>query len=218
MRMCLGGSADALVIMTNNDVLQTKFIGYNPHGRFPSPTIGDSFHIVIDNVWTNMGNSTSDVMMNYNTGLHINDDTFTLWCTWTSIIKPDNVTVELNCEVVETNGSIVTAKCYSETTWDNSVFNRIPIYISSRSAIIGKDNYISQALFNTYVFSKEGSITQKWDGSTRYNVTGSESNLTINDQVTIKDLPTDFVNHWVNMGAEALMGGSYVMLVPPNDQ
>ena len=206
----------SLAIMTDNNVLQTKFIGYNSRDdiHYPSFT-SNPFHIVIDNVLTNMETSLSDVNMNYNTNLYINNRKYTLWCTWTSTIKPDNVTVELDCEVVETSYPIITAKCGPDL-WSDSVFNRIPILAPMFGGDVqfGSAQSINRVLFGTDSFQYEGSTTQSWDGSTRYNVTGSGTNLTINDQVTIKKLPTEFVNHWVDIGAEALMGGSFIMLVP----
>ena len=210
---------DALAIMTNNDVTQTKFIGYNPNWQIPASFISKPFHMVIENVWINTGTSTSDVVMKQSTKLHINNDEYDLWCTWTSTVKPDNTTVELDCEVVKTDGNIVTAKCGLDQ-WPNSVFNRIPIWPLS-GAMFGGYNTINQALFSTKTFEIEGSITQSWDGSTRYNMTTNDgTSLTINDQFTIKNLPTDFVSHWVNMGAKALIGqtrdtGNRAMLVPP---
>ena len=215
-----GGTMSALAIMTDNDTLQTKFIGYEPYGNINAAFISNPFHIVIDNVWTDEEASVVNNALIYQiTKIHINNDENTLYCTWTSTVKPDNTRVELNCKVVETSGSIVTAKCDSETTWPESVFNRIPIRISG-GAQFGSTSLNNQALFGTNSFSTEGSITQSWDGSTRYNVTGSGTSLTINNQFTIKELPTDFVSHWVNIGAEALMGKKgydYIILVPPND-
>ena len=221
MRMYIPGYVEAIVIMTDNDVLQTKFIGYNPNWQIPASFTNNPFHMVIEDVWKNMETSSSDVEMNYNTKIHINNDEYDLWCTWTSTVKPNNVTVELDCEVVKTDGDIITAKCISETAWNKYVFNRLPIYIGTSNAYFGKNSKTNQVLFGKESFSKEGSVKQPWDGSTRYKVSGHESNLTINDQLTIKNLPTDFVSHWVNMRAEAYMGniwGSvYAMLVPPND-
>ena len=210
----------ALAIMTDNDTLQTKFIGYEPYNNINTAFISNPFNIVIDNVWTDKEASLVNTALIYlTTKIRINNNDNTLYCSWTSTVKPDNTRVELECETVETSGSIITAKCNSKTTLGNSVFNRIPIRISG-GAQFGSTSLNNQALFGTNSFPTEGSITQSWDGSTRYNVTGSGTSLTINDQFTIKDLPTDFVNHWVNMGAEALMGKKgydYIILVPPND-
>ena len=223
VRMYIPGYIQSLAIMTGNNVLQTKFIGYNRNLQIHSSFTNNPFHMVIEDVWTNMGNSSSDVQMNYNTKLYINNDIkYTLRCTWTSTVKPDNTTMELDCEVVKTDGDIITAKCISETAWDKYVFNRIPIYTGTGDAYIGGgvNGDINQLLFNTYSFPAKGSIKQSWDESTRYKVAGSESNLTINDQVTIMELPESFVSHWVNMRAEAYMGdiwgADYIMLVPPD--
>ena len=209
-----------LAIMNDNNVLQTKFIGYNQYSQIPASFTSNPFHMVIEDVWKNMETSTSDANMNYNTNLYINNRKYTLWCTWTSTIEPDNTRVELkDCKVVDTSGSIVTAKCVSETTWNESVFNRIPIWISG-NAQFGHDDNTNRVLFNTEAFQTEGFITQSWDGSTRYKVSANDgTSLTFNDQFTIKKLPTDFVSHWVNMNSEALMGKDgyieYAMLVPP---
>ena len=208
---------DSIVIMSNNDVTQTKFIGYNIDGEISSPSISNPFHIVIDDVWMNTGTSLSDAQMDQNTVICADGYTYPLlWGTWTSTVKPDNTRIELDCEAVENSNGIVTAKCVSETTYGESVFNRIPICVSGNSVYIGGDGVINRILFGRNSFSKEGSITQKWDESTRYKVSGHESNLTINDQFTIMNLPESFVSYWVNtIHAEALMGDDHIMLVPP---
>ena len=227
MRMCvtrgMTDGLDALAIMIDNDVTQTKFIGYNPNWQIPASFISKPFHMVIENVWINTETSSSDAGMDHDTKIHINDNEYQLWCTWTSTVKPDNTTVELDCEVVKTDGNIVTAKCNSGTTWPESVFNRIPIWPLS-GAMFGGYNTINQALFGTKSFEIEGSITQSWDGITRYNVTTNDdgSSLILGNQLTIKNLPIDFVSHWIDMDVEALMGqnrttGNRAMLVPPND-
>ena len=207
-----------LAIMTDNDVLQTKFIGYDQFCEIPASSISNSFHIIIDNVLTNMGTTWNDANMNAKkTTIRINDNSYkVLRGTWTSTIEPDNVTVELDCKVVKTDWNFITAKCGPDL-WHESVFNRIPIRISSSGeAHISTDSMVNQALFGTNSFSIEGSITQSWDGSTRYNVTGSGTSLTFNDQVTITGLPESFVSYWVNtIHAKAYMGNDYAMLVPP---
>ena len=210
-----GGFVLALAIMNDNDILKTRFISHNEDYRIPVSSISNPFHLVINNVWINTETSSSDVSMKQNTDIHVNDR-YWLWGTWTSTVEPDNTRVELDCEVVKNSNGIITAKCNSETTWPDSVFNRIPLYINSGGAVyIGSRTAINRVLFGSDSFSKEGFITQPWNGSTRYNVTGSRSNLTIGNQVTIMGLPESFVSYWVNMGAETLMGDSYAMLVPP---
>ena len=213
------GKAWSLVIMTDNDILQMKYIAHIWGGiNVASLSIGNLVHIIINNVKQNMGTSIKDVAMN--NGL----TTITIGSgsnsnsrgTWTSTIEPDNVTVELDCAVVNNNNSIITAKCNSDTTWGDSVFNRIPIYINEGGAKFGFDGNTNQALFGIDKLPIDGLITQKWDGSTLYNVDGSGSNLTIGEQFTIKDLPSDFVSHWVDtIHAKAYMGDARVMLVPP---
>ena len=209
-----GEKVKAFAIMVDNDELQTKFIGYNSISSIPASFISNPFHIIIDNVWINTGTSTSDVDMKQSTRLHINDDEYDLWGTWTSTVKPDNTKVELDCEVVENSNSIVTAKCILETAWDESVFNRIPISTPS-VASVGSYSVINQALFGTKSFKIEGSTPLTYYESTRYNVTGNGSNLTIGGQLTIMGLPESFVNHWVDMDAEAYMGNTRVLLMPP---
>ena len=214
-----GGKVKALAIIKDNNVLQTKYVAYILYGiTLSSSSIGDSLHIVIENVAQNMGTSYNDAdMQKESTTIAINDGSDSIsYGTWTSTIVPENVTVELNCKVVEVNEntSVVTAKCYSETTWNESVFNRIPMWVTS-NAQFGYNSFTNMAMFGTDSFLTEGSITQSWDGSTRYNVDGSGSNLTINDQFTIMGLPESFVSHWIDMGAKALMGNKRIMLVPP---
>ena len=204
----------ALVIMTNNDITQTKYVGFTDSGiTLSSSSIGDSLHIVIYDVTKYIGTSYNDAgMIGDSTKITIDNGSGSyLPGTWTSTIKPDNVTVELDCVVVENNNSVVIAKCDSETTWDDSVFNRIPIVVSG-GAKFGYSS-INYALFGTDKFSVKGLVPGGWS---QYNVDGNGSNLTINDQVTIMGLPESFVNHWVNMGAKAYMGGLFAMLVPPD--
>ena len=222
VRMYMEGEyVKGIAIMNDNDITQTKFIGSNPNDQIHSSFTNNPFHMVIENVWINTGTSTNDVLMFQNTMVHINDGSgLPLRGTWTSTVKPDNTRVELDCEVVENDGSFITAKCDSETKWPNSAFNRIPILVNGVPIYIGSNMYTNQVLFGTNYFSKKGSITQSWDGSTRYNVTGSGTDLKINNQFTIPRLPESFVNYWVNMGAEALLGKNkqgigYAILVPP---
>ena len=210
-----GGYVKGIVIMNDNDITQTKFISYNAYEQMPASSISNSFHMVIENVWTNMETSLKDVQMQYNTWLYINNVKYTSYCTWTSTVKPDNTRIELNCKVVEKTGSIITAKCYSETPWDKYVFNRLPIYIGISPVYVGSNRYINRILFGKESFSKEGSVKQPWDGYTRYKVTGNGTSLTINKQLTITGLPESFVSHWVNISTEALMGDYYAILVPP---
>ena len=219
MYKSMGGYVYALAIMTDNNMLQTKFIGYNQYSVITASFTNNPFHMVIEDVWKNTGTSTSDATMDQKAKIYINNDgKYSLCGTWTSTVKPDNTRVELDCEVVKTDGNIVTAKCISETRWSNSVFNRIPIYVGNVGAYIGVDNLVNNVLFGTNSFSTEGSITQSWDGSTQYNVTTNDdgSSLIIGNQFTIKDLPTDFVSHWVDtIHAEALMGNNRIILIPP---
>ena len=229
VRMCVDARGSlGFVVMTDNDITQTKLIGHNVHANIPSSFTSNSFHIVIENVCTNMGTSTNDMEMKQSTKLHINNDEYTLSCTWTSTVEPDNVTMELDCEVmetsetVETSSSIIIAKCGPDI-WSDSVFNRVPMYIGSGAAYVSRDTIVNEILFNTLSFSTEGSITQSWDGSTQYKVTANDAtSLAINDQFTIKDLPKSFVSHCVNIGAKALLGKDdagigHAMFTPPND-
>ena len=215
-----GGNVYGLAIMNANDVLQTKYIATSTNGiAFDERSIGDTVRIIIKNVTKHMGIRWYDyVLMNSDpTTIIINNDSESdIRGTWTSTICPNNVTVELNCVVVEVNKdtSVVTAKCDSETTWSESVFNRIPIWISGSSAYFGYDSTTNYVLFGTSSFPSEGSaLLSGWE---QYNVTGYVSNLTIGDQVTIKNLQTSFVSHCVNIiHAKAYMGGGFAMLVPP---
>ena len=222
MHMNYGMYIRGLAIMVNNDVLQTKFIGSNTYDDITASFTSNPFHIVIEDVWMNTGISYSDVQINSNTKILINDNEYTLLrCTWTSTVKPDNVTVELDCEKVyevssSITGYVVAAKCKSKTTWPKSVFNRIPMVVNRKTTNFGcSDSPTNQVLFDTWEFNHEGSVPSSWNESTRYSVTGSGSSLTINDQFTITGLPESFVSHWVDMGAKALMGGDRAMLVPP---
>ena len=206
---------NGLVIMTDNDILQTKYIAMVNFPINSSLSISDPIHIVIDNVWTNTGTEISDAKMRETTTIHINDDSDSKSCgTWTSTIKPDNVTVELNCVVVENDGTIITAKCDSETTWPESVFNRILIR-RSNYMFFGVHLCNQIAMFgHGSAFKTEGSIPSEWSQT---NVTGSGSNLTIGNQLTIMGLPESFVNHWVNMNVRAWFGNNnFAIFVPPD--
>ena len=189
-----------------------------------SSSIGDLVHIVIDNVKTNTGTGSNDASMNDKTTIYIGSGSSSnVRGIWTSTIEPQESRVELDCEVVKTSdvagigGSIVTARCYSDTDWPDSVFNRLPINIVSMisSITFGPGSYTNVVLLGTnqFRFYIYGSVPSGWS---RYNVTGSGSSLTINNQLTITDLPESFVSHWVNMGAKAYMGGDRAMLVPPD--
>ena len=209
------GVVFGLAIMKANNVTQTKYEAFISI-VLSSLSVGDSVHIVIEDVTQNIGTTYNDAaMIKESTTIYINNSKYTSSRgTWTSTIEPDNETLELDCVVVEVNGRIVTAACDSETTWDKSVFNRIPIVISGK-AQFGYGSTTNQALFGTSSFPTEGSVPSSWDGSTLYNVTGHESNLTIGNQVTIMNLPTDFVSHLVDIGAQAYMGNTRAMIVPP---
>ena len=212
----------SIVIMIDNDILQTKYVA-NIHNyiTLSSTSIGDLLYIVIENVTKHMGTSYNDAdMFKEITTITINDDSDSrVYGTWTSTIEPDNITVELDCVVVDNSTNVVVAKCDSETTWSESVFNRIPISIDSH-AQFGYSTITNLPMFGTAYFPIDGSITQSWNESIRYNVTGSGSSLTIgdgDDKVTIMKLPESFVSHWVDtIHAKAYMGDDRVMLVPPN--
>ena len=217
------GKVEGLAIMKAN-ILQTKYIAQLWNGITIDPLfIGDSVHIVVENVTQNMGTELSDAQVETDkTTIRINDGSDSKsYGTWTSTIVPENVTVELDCEVVEVNGKTITTKCDSEITWSESVFNRIPIWSSSGMyAFFGCDSPTNRAMFGgTIGFSKEGYTPEKWDKMIRYNVTTNDgTDLVLGDQLTIKDLPESFVSYWVNtIHAKALMGNyAYAMLVPPD--
>lgn len=219
VRMYIEGmSAQTLAIIIDNDILQTKYVVHMAYSiGLSSTSIGESLHIVIENVTKNMGTSWIDASLSqYETTIHINDGSDShSYGTWTSTIEPDNVTVELDCEIVNNSNSIIVSKCTSYTYWPKSVFNRIPM-CNQIGVNFGYDQDTNRALFGTKYFSIEGAIPSGWN---KYNVTGNGSNLTFGDQYTIKDLPESFVSYWVNMGAEVWMGGDdfkQSMLVPPD--
>ena len=210
-----GGKVRALIIMVDNDIFQTKYVAGNLLDiTLSSTSIGDSVHIVIEDVTKNMGTTWRDAIMTTDpTKISINDGSDPDgYGTWTSTIEPDNVTVELNCEIVDNSTDVIVAKCISETTWSKSVFNRIPIFVESVEAYIGYGDVTNYMLFGTDGFKHDGSVPSGWN---EYKVDGSGSNLTIGEQLTIKGLPESFVNHWVDMGAKAWMGDDFAMLVPP---
>ena len=203
---------NALAIMTDNNILQTKYIA-SIAVTIGSPSIGDSVHIVIDNVTKNMGTELNDAKMSKATTITIDPGSNSKsYGTWTSTIVPKNVTVELDCVVVKVNWDVVTAKRDQKITWPESVFNRIPTWAIVSEAYFGYSSDTNHAMFNTRSFKKEGSIPSGWK---QYNVDGSGTSLIIGERVTIKELPESFVSHWVNMGAKAYMGDMYSMLVPP---
>ena len=211
--------AKALAIMTDNDILQTKYIA----GGFKidlnkQPSIGDSIHIIIDDVGKHAGVTMSDAQMDETTTITINgvSDSKSNGF-WTSTIEPENMTVELLGKVVEVNGNIITAKCESETIWDKYVFNRLPMRsIMMRMVTIGRDNTTNRVLFGTDSFTFGGSADAKW---MQCDVTGDGSSLTIGEHGSIKDLPESFVSHWVDtIRAKAWIGkdeygDGYIMLV-----
>ena len=212
-----GRSVAGLAIMADDDVLQTKYVASNIYITIAS-SIGSSLRIVIENVTQNMGTSKSDAYMSQTTTITINDDSdSTAKGTWTSTIVPENVTVDLDCKVVGNSNSIVTAKCYSKTIWNESVFNRIPIYVSSIAngyASFGYDSNANQALFGTSYFETDGQFLV--DGWKQHGVSGSGTSLILGNQFTIMYLPKPFVNHWINMGAEVYTGSNCGILVPPD--
>ena len=151
----------ALTIITDNDVTHVKYVAGGLSIFLPSSSfsIGDSVHIVIENVTKNMGTELSDAKMNKEYTTILIDDSYYIYScgTWTSTILPDNETVELNCEVVEVNGYAVTTKCITNTIWPNSVFNRIPMVISG-TAQFGYNSWTNRLLFGTDSFKIDGSI------------------------------------------------------------
>ena len=218
VRMYVNSGAEvwSIVIVKANDILQTKYVAGDLHIPISSTSIGDSVHIVIKNVTKNMGTSYNDADMKTDeTTITINDGSdSSSYGTWTSTIEPENVTVELNCKVVDNSTDVIIAKCYSETTWDESVFNRIPIAGTGGTyAYFGYGGSTNRAMFGTRLFFFNELIPSGWN---EYNVTGSGSYLTIGNQLTIKNLPESFVSHWVNtIHAKAYMGNGYMMFVPP---
>ena len=208
-----------LAIMNDNDVLQTKYVAYMLYGMaLSSFSIGDTVHIVIDDVKQNMGTSDDDAfMITESTTITINNGSNSnLRGTWTSTIVPENVTVELDCVVVEVNKGtgVITAKC-GHDQWPKSVFNRIPIYING-DARFGSDSVINHAMFGKNGFDSEGYVPNGWN---QYKVTESGSSLIIGDgydKVTIMGLPESFVSHWIDtIHVKAYMGDYTAMLVPP---
>ena len=213
------GDVNALAIMTNNDILQTKYVaGIDQFGiDINSLSIGDSVHIIINDVMKNMGTKYKDATMNDKTTITIGSDSNSYLCgAWTSTIEPNNVTVELDCNVVSKNKDIVTAKCGTDL-WPNSVFNRIPIYVYAGSMTrFGYGIDTNYAIFGSNYFQTSGSVPSDWNESIQYDVDGSGTSLIIGNQVTIMGLPKSFVSYWVNtIHAKAYMGNRYAMLVPP---
>ena len=218
-----GGKVGALAIMTDNDILQTKYVTYITNSiALSSSSISDSLHIVIENVTKNMGATYNDAILSYNerTNVYINDISDSeARGTWTSSIEPENATIELDCKVVDNSTNTIIAKCDSETTWPESVFNRLPIWVDD-TAVFGHMIHITYVLFDKSELSFDGSIPSGWN---RYDVTTNKdgTSLILGNQFTIKNLPTDFVSHWANMNANAMIGmykdSSYkcAILVPP---
>ena len=213
------GVAWGLSIMIDNDVTQTKCFGYTNGVTTNTLSLGDSVHIVIDNVTKNMGTKYEDTKMKEVTTNRINRG-YSLYAqyTWTSTVKPDDVKMELDCKVVDDSTNVIIAKCDSETTWGDSVFNRLFIYFGESSLSWVYNGPVNLVLFGTRSFPFKGSVSSSsWNESIRYDVSGHESNLTIGNQLTIMGLPESFVSHWVNtIHAEALMGTDRIMLVPPD--
>lgn len=225
MYVIRGNIVQALAIINNNDILQTKYVvTLNPYITLPTISIGDSLHIVINDVIKHMGITYYDAWATDETTMYINNVfTSVAYGTWTSTIKPPNSRVELVCKVVKTNGNIVTTKCVCNGIWNESVFNRIPIQLTS-DALFGFDDLTHQLLFGTNEFRREGSAPSGWN---QYNVTRSGSSLIIGGQVTINGLPESFVSYWVDtihvkayMGMNDVMGpingDGYAILVPPD--
>ena len=214
-----GGIVYSLAIMVDNDILQTKYIAFMLWSdiTISSTSIDDSVYIVINNVTKNMGTTYNDAMMVKELiGITINDEYYSdSQGTWTSTIEPDNVTVKLNCKIVDNSTSVIISKCDSKTTWGESVFNRIPIRLGG-IACFGFDSTINHVMFGTDILPIEGSAHSSWNESIRYDVTSDGSSLVLGNQVTIKDLPESFVSHWTDMGAEALMDTGHAILIPPD--
>ena len=204
------GNMYSFAIMNDNDVFQTKYLA-SMYTYIGSLSIGYSLHIVVENVTKNMGTSLyEDTVIRIGNGSNIN-----AIGTWTSTIVPENVTMELDCKVVEMNGNIVTAKCDSKTMWSESVFNRIymGVYPADNNIHMCANTPI-QRLFGYEGFGYSGSIPSgEWS---QYNVTGSGSSIIVGNQLTIMNVPKSFVSHWANMGAQALMGNNRIILVPPD--
>ena len=221
--------ANAISIMINNDVAQTKYFAWvNWVDLGKDPSVDDDVHIVIENVTQNMGIISKDEELYSETSpITINGRSNYSGGTWTSTILPENVTVELNCKVVDVDGDIecrsirpsehgwgcknrrVTMKCESDETWSDSVMNRMPLFVDYEARYL-----TNHVLFDTGQLITDGFYPEEWDGITRFSVTGEGSTLIIGDQFAIYDLPESFVNHWLNMGAVALMGNSNIMLLP----
>ena len=228
-KMYISGTIlQALAIMIDCDSLQTKYIAgdiNNPNiiDLIELPDIGDKFHIIIENVTKNMETTYEHTRLSETTTMYIgNISSSNVQGTWTSTIVPENVTVELDCKVVENDGTIITAKCDSETTWPDSVFNRIPIRLYGE-VMFGVSS-VNALLFNGIDFFKYDImkvVINDWT-NTRYNVTTNDgSNFILGDSIyNLKGIPTDFVSYWVDtIHAEVMMGRewsvTYVMLVPP---
>ena len=217
VKMYMSGKyVHGLAIMIDNDVIQTKYIT-STYIAFSSTSIGNFVHIVIENVTKNMEIS-SYIDTLESTTIHINDPSVSeAKGTWTSTIVPENVTVELDCEVVDNSTSVIVAKCDSESTWPESVFNMLPIHVPGiNGAYFGSSDVTNMVMFGKRYFQTSGSIPSSWNESIQYNVTGKGSSLTIGGQFTIESLPELFVSHWVNMGAKAYMGDDVAIFVPPD--
>ena len=219
VRMNMNGG---LAIMNDNDVTQTKYIAALSI-TIDSPSIGDSLHIVIDNVTQNMGTSLDDIKMTKeSTTISINNESISdARGTWTSTILPDESRVELYCDVIGISGSIVTAKCLTDTNWPNSVFNRLPLRIEhigivnhpsyTEIFIIDNANIVSlldiATSYMIYDFHSD-----HWSNNNRLSISAydyyGKDTFAFGDKLFyIQDsLPTNFVNHWVNtVHAELLM-------------
>ena len=205
--------ANAISIMINNDVAQTKYFAWiNWIDLGKELSVGDDVHIIIDNVTKNMGIISNDVELYSETStITINGHSNYSGGTWTSTIIPENVTVELTGKVVNVDKDIglVTVKCESDESWSDSVMDRMPLFVDYEAKYL-----TNHVLFDTDQLITDGFYPEEWDETTRFSVTGEGSTLLIGDQFAIYDLPESFVTHWLNMDAEALMGKSDIMLLP----
>ena len=127
------GNMYSFAIMADNNVLQTKYMA-GMYTYIGSLSIGNSLHITIENVSKHMGTTRNDAeMMIENTTIYINDNCdSSLYGTWTSTIVPENVTVELDCKVVDNSTNTIVTECGPDR-WSDSVFNRIPIDIWNKA-------------------------------------------------------------------------------------
>ena len=182
--------ATALALMTNNDVLQTKFIGtilYDVPRTLLSDTFINISFDTIDGMWTSTGGG------------------------WSEPVK----SMRIVGQIIDENVDEIIVKCDEPSELGRGSFDRISLTLTNHCALVFDSTPLTKLLLgNIPIVSLREDIATGPYTASLFQLDDGTAMAVIGEQViVIRDLPREFVQHWVWMNAKAIVQNDTIMIV-----